>query len=61
MQWSELKRRAPLSQDVAATYGEEGLVVDARSAVNPAEQVNRRLSSLLALPQRPAPKRLRAR
>ena len=48
MQWSELKRRSPRNVQVTATHAEEGLVVDARSAINPAEQVSRKLFSLLA-------------
>jgi hypothetical protein len=60
MQWSELKRRTLSGQDPTTTHGEEGLVVDARSSVNPAEQVNRKLWSLLATPQRAVPQRQRS-
>lgn len=56
MQWSEIKRRTHSEEQVTVTYAEEGLVVDARSTMKPAEQVNRKLWSLLTAPQRSAPK-----
>lgn len=61
MQWSEIKRRTHSKELVAVAYGEEGLVVDARSSMKPAEQVSQKLWSLLAATPRSASKRPRVR
>ena len=54
MQLSELQRRSPTRTEVMAQQSDEGLVVDVRSELKPAEQVERKLSRLLGAPKLPA-------